>query len=299
MLILSSVSEYNALRSVETLHPLISVVDFEKHPIKFPEAKVRMRMDFYFIALKDVVCGDIRYGRTNYDYQEGTLVFVGPKQEVEIYRRMDMPSPRGKALLFHPDLIRGTSLAARMDDFKFFSYSTREALHLSDRERSIVIDCFSNIEAELRHDIDRHTRMLIASHIELLLNYCTRFYDRQFITRSHQHHDIVSRFEQLLKDYLRSGEARHTGIPTVAYFAGKLHLSANYFGDLIKKETGMSPQLHIREMMMEVAKERICTPGKSLAEVAIELGFNHTQHFSRFFKQYAGTSPSAYRAGLN
>ena len=298
-LILPNVSAYNILRGKETLHPLISVIDFEQNPLHIPEGALRMRMDFFFVALKDVVCGDIRYGRGNYDYQEGTLVFVGPGQIVELSRTEDAPSPRGMALVFHPDMIRGTNLGSRMADYRFFSYEVNEALHLSERERGTVVECLRNIETEISHHIDRHTKTLIASHIELLLNYCTRFYDRQFTTRSSVHHDVVMRFEQLLRDHFISVDNLRAGIPSVQYFASRLHLSANYFGDLIKKETGRSPLQHIQGKLIEEAKERILLPGKPLGTVAFELGFSQTQHFSRFFKQQTGISPSEYRAMLN
>lgn len=299
MLILNNVSAYNSLRGKETFHPHITVVDFEQHPLDIPKGALKMRMDFYFIALKDVVCGDIRYGRGNYDYQEGTLVFVGPGQVVELSRAEDAPSPRGMALAFHADLIRRTNLGSRMADYRFFSYEVNEALHLSEGERKIVSDCLLNISSEISQNIDRHTKTLIASHIELLLNYCTRFYDRQFITRSGAHHDVVTRFEQALRDHFQTEESMRSGIPTVQYFASKLHLSANYFGDLIKKETGRSPQQHIQDMLIEQAKERILMPGKSMGSVAFDLGFSQTQHFSRFFKQHTGISPSEYRTLLN
>ena len=161
------------------------------------------------------------------------------------------------------------------------------------------MECLRNIETEISHHIDRHTKTLIASHIELLLNYCTRFYDRQFMTRSSVHHDVVMRFEQLLRDHFISVDNLRSGIPSVQYFASRLHLSANYFGDLIKKETGRSPLQHIQEKLIEEAKERILLPGKPLGTVAFELGFSQTQHFSRFFKQQTGISPSEYRAMLN
>jgi AraC-like DNA-binding protein len=251
---LDNIFQYNDMMGQETLHPLVSVVDFSKCK---PMLHSLQRFGFYAVFLKDVKCGDIRYGRNYYDYQEGTLVFLAPGQVVGIVNNGEYFQPKGWALLFHPDLIRGTSLVREMKNYTFFSYESNEALHLSEQERKVILDCFHNIESELQHAIDKHSKTLIVNNIELFLNYCVRFYDRQFITRSHVNKDILTRFENLLNDYFQSEKPQIIGLPSVQYCADSLHLSPNYFGDLIKKETGNSAQEYIQAKLIGVAKDRI------------------------------------------
>ena len=290
---LDHVYQYNELMGIETLHPLVSVIDMSKCP--------RMRHSrrlygFYCIFLKDVKCGDLRYGRNYYDYQEGTLVFTAPGQVVGVEDNGEVFQPKGWALLFHPDLIRGTSLGRSMDEYTFFSYEANEALHLSEQERLVVLECLQNITGELNHAIDKHSRRLIVSNIELLLNYSIRFYERQFITRSNVNHDILARFERLLDDYFAGDRAQREGLPSVKWCAGELCLSPNYFGDLIKKETGKSAQEYIQLKLIATAKERILAPNKTIGQVAYELGFQYPQHFTRLFKKITGLTPNEYRS---
>lgn len=287
-----TISEYNAFNNNETLHPLVSVVDLSR---AHPRSGSRMYFGFYTIFLKDVKCGDLVYGRHTYDYQEGTLVFLGPGQVVGINNNGEIYQPKGYALVFHPDLIHGTPLGRHIQDYTFFGYQFAEALHLSERERTIVLDCFSKIQYELEHAIDKHSKKLIVSNIELFLNYCTRFYDRQFITRENVHKGILERFENLLTEYFATDKSQTFGLPTVAGCARELHLSPGYFGDLIKKETGKTAQEYIQEKLIRVAKEKIFDPGKSVSQVAYELGFKYPQHFTRLFKQWVGKTPNEYR----
>ncbi len=291
-----TVSEYNDLNNHETLHPLVSVIDFSKaRPRSWGEKSVRINYGLYCIFLKDGKDCELKYGRNYYDYQEGTLVFVAPGQTVVVETDGQVYQPKGYALVFHPDLIRGTSLARSIDDYNFFSYSANEALHLSERERQIVLDCFSKIDFELQQNIDKHSKKLIASNIELFLNYCDRFYDRQFITRDNVNKGILEKFEELLNGYFSSGKPQHLGLPSVAYFAEELHLSANYFGDLIKKETGKSAKEYIQDKIIDMAKNKTFDASKSVNEIAYELGFKYPQHFTRLFKQRVGVSPNEYR----
>ncbi len=287
-----TVSQYNTFNQHETLHPLVSILDLSKAN---PRKRSRMHIGLYMVILKEVKCGDLKYGRHYYDYQEGTLVFLAPGQVVGVENVGETYQPQGKALVFHPDLFRGTSLGRHMDDYSFFSYQINEALHLSEREQQVVLDCFSKIGTELQHAIDKHSKQLIISNIELLLNYCVRFYDRQFITRDHVHKGVLERFETLLNDYFKSDKPQTIGLPAVGYCASELNLSANYFGDLIKKETGKTAQEYIQTKVIDVAKEKIFAPGKSVSEVAYELGFKYPQHFTRFFKQRVGYTPNDYR----
>jgi len=222
-------------------------------------------------------------------------VFVAPGQVVGV-NSPEIIQPKGWALLFHPDLIRGTSLGHNIKDYSFFSYEVYEALHLSEKERQIIIDCLNKIDYELKQSIDKHSKTLISSNIELLLNYCMRFYDRQFITRGNVNKDILVKFEKLLDDYFKSEMTQSVGLPSVKYCADQLHLSANYFGDLIKKETGKSAQEFIQLKLIDITKERIFDTSKTVGEIAYELGFKHPQHFSRMFKNETGYTPNEYRS---
>jgi AraC-like DNA-binding protein len=292
-----TVTEYNALNNQETLHPLVSVIDFSKaNPRSWDgEKSVRINYGLYCIFLKDVKGCDLRYGQNYYDYQEGTLVFVAPGQMMVIETDGQMYQPKGYALVFHPDLIRGTSLGRIIHEYNFFSYNANEALHLSERERQIVLDCFSKINFELQQNIDKHSKKLIASNIELFLNYCDRFYDRQFITRDNVNKGILEKFEELLNGYFSSDKPQNMGLPSVAYFAEELHLSANYFGDLIKKETGKSAKEYIQNKIIDIAKDKTFDSTKTVNEIAFELGFKYPQHFTRLFKNVTGFTPNEYR----
>jgi AraC family transcriptional activator of pobA len=287
-----TVKSYNDFNNEETLHPLVSVVDFSKAA---PRQRYKMYFGLYVVILKDVDCGDLTYGRANYDYQEGTLVFFSPGQVAGVQKE-ELFQPTGHALVFHPDFIKGTSLGKHIQDYGFFSYKVNEALHLSERERKIVLDSFSKIRYELEHAIDKHSKKLAVSTIELFLDYCVRFYDRQFITRDDAHKGILERFETLLNDYLNSDKLESIGLPTVAYCANTLNLSANYFGELIKKETGKSAHEYIQSKVIDLAKEKIFDPNKSVSEIAYELGFKYPQHFTRLFKQQVGKTPLEYRS---
>ncbi|WP_340696380.1 helix-turn-helix domain-containing protein [Flavobacterium nitratireducens] len=246
--------------------------------------------------LKDIKCGDIRYGCNYYDYQEGTLVFTAPGQIMEVETTGEVYQPKGYALVFHPDLVHGTSLFKSLTEYNFFSYKANEALHLSERERQIVLDSFSKIKLELEIGVDKHSKKLIASNIELFLNYCNRFYDRQFITRENANKGVLEKFEEVLNQYFTSDKPSKIGLPSVAYCADELHLSANYFGDLIKKETGKSAQEYIQNKIIDVAKDQILGNTKTVNEIAYELGFKYPQHFSRLFKQRVGFTPNEYRS---
>jgi len=287
------ISEYNAFNNHETLHPLVSVIDFSKANKRTGS---KMNFGIYCVFLKDVVCGDLIYGRATYDYQEGTLVFVAPGQVVDVANKTEYYQPMGHALVFHPDLVRGTSLAKSISDYTFFSYNTNEALHLSSRERQLVLDLLSKIESELQHPVDKHSKKLVASGIELFLNYCERFYDRQFMTRENVNKGVLEKFEGLLNGYFSSGKSTEEGLPSVAYCAAELNLSANYFGDLIKKETGKSAQEYIQNKIIDVAKNKVFDNDKTINEIAFEMGFKYPQHFTRLFRQKTGMTPNAYRS---
>lgn len=288
----ATITEYNDLLGIETLHPLVSVIDLSK--VK-PLRHMRHTFNFYTIYLKEVKCGDLIYGRQRYDYQEGTVVCLAPGQVIGIEDNGETYQPKGWALCFDPELIRGTQLGRNIKEYTYFSYEVNEALHLSERERALFIDCLDKIRQELEHAIDRLSRRLIAAQIGLLLDYCLRFYERQFITREHVNHYILTRFETLLNDYFDSERPKSEGLPTVKWCASELCLSANYFGDLIKKETGKTAQEHIQLRLIAAAKEMVLNPAYSIAQVSYELGFQYPAHLTRLFKKVVGVSPSEYR----
>jgi len=207
--------------------------------------------------------------------------------------------PTGYALIFHPDLIKGTSLANNIKGYSFFSYEVNESLHLSKKERKTIVDCLIKIQEEIEQNIDKHSKTLIVSNIELFLNYCQRFYDRQFITRNIANKDVLIRFENLLNDYFKAGKGIDLGLPTVAYCAEELHLPPNYFGDLIKKETGSTASDYIQLRLIDEAKTKIFDASKTINDVATELGFKYQQHFTRLFKQKTGVTPNEFRNSLN
>jgi len=289
---LETVTDYNKLRGVETLHPLVTIIDLSKAQ-SMPARTFNFGL--YTIYLKEQNCGELKYGRNLYDYQDGSLVFIAPGQIIGVQPKVKTFEPKGWALLFHPELIKGTHLGKNIQNYSFFSYDVNEALHLSEKERQIVLDCFSKIEYELQHPIDKHSKMLIASNIELFLNYCARFYDRQFITRDSIHKGVLERFENVLNHYFLSEKPLIMGLPSVGYCAGELNLSANYFGDLVKKETGVSAQEYIQSKIIDIAKEKIFDRNLSVSEIAGNLGFKYPQHFTRVFKQRVGLTPNEYR----
>ena len=289
---LDSVDLYNKLYGLETLNPLVSVIDLNKATSSVD--LIRFNYGIYALYLKLEKACDIKYGRQTYDYQEGTIVCFAPGQTAETNPTTDKVQVNAHGILFHPDLLRGTSLGKSIKKYTFFSYEVNEALHLSEEERSIVMDCLKIIRMELEHGVDKHSKTLLVNHIELLLNYCMRFYERQFITRGKTNRDVLTRFENLLDEYFESALAEQDGLPTVKYFADKLCLSSNYFGDMFKKETGKSPQEYIQEKVIELAKERISDTADTVSQIAYSLGFQYPQHFCRLFKKRVGYTPSEY-----
>lgn len=293
---LDSVDLYNKLYGLETLNPLVSVIDLNKATSSVD--LIRFNYGIYALYLKLEKACDIKYGRQTYDYQEGTIVCFAPGQTAETNPTTDKVQVNAHGILFHPDLLRGTSLGKNIKKYTFFSYEVNEALHLSEEERSIVMDCLKIIRMELEHGVDKHSKTLLVNHIELLLNYCMRFYERQFITRGKTNRDVLTRFENLLDEYFESTLAEQDGLPTVKYFADKLCLSSNYFGDMFKKETGKSPQEYIQEKVIELAKERISGTADTVSQIAYSLDFQYPQHFCRLFKKRVGYTPSEYRAQI-
>lgn len=288
----NTIYDYNEWAGVKTMHPLVGFIDFST--VK-PLRHLRKFYGFYVVFLKDAKCGELRYGRQYYDYQDGTLIFVAPGQTFGADDDGNEFQPTGYLLMFHPDLLRNTPLARVIKNYTFFSYETNEALHLSAEERSVIMDCFNKISYELNHSIDKHSKALIVDSIKMFLDYCTRFYDRQFITRDNANKDILVRFERLLDDYYAAGKAVRSGLPTVQYCADALHLSYNYFSDLVRMETGLTALGHIHNKIIDIAKTEIVSTDKTISEIAYNLGFQYFQHFTRLFKKEVGCTPNEYR----
>lgn len=290
---LNSIDTYNKLYGLETLHPLVSVVDLTQATKMVNH--VKMNYGIYALFLKETSNCTLKYGRQYYDYQEGTIVSFAPGQLVGVDMEKEEIRQEVYGLIFHPDLIHRTALGQKISKYTFFSYAQAEALHLSAQEKEIIMDCLRKIQIELQHPVDKHSRELLSVNIELMLDYCLRFYDRQFYTREKANSDILSKFEQYLNDYFRQGEAQTNGLPTVRYFADKVFLSAGYFGDLIKKETGKTAQEYIQSKIIDLSKEYILGTQQGINQIAYTLGFQYPQHFSRLFKKHTGYTPNEYR----
>lgn len=293
---LSDISEINRFVKSSTRHPLVSIVDFSKAD-EYIEEGTRISADFYSIMFKNYCTNQLKYGRQSLDFQDGNLICIAPRQILTMDTEIEMKEDRtGWGLFFHPDLLRGTSLANKMSEYSFFSYDVTEALHLSDKEKSILLDCINKIEYELDQNIDNHSQKLIVSNIELLLNYCSRFYGRQFITRKNSNSNIIAQVESVLKEYFNSTRVREQSLPTVKYLSERVNLSAGYLSDLLKKETGMTAQDHIHYYLIEEAKNILLNSDQSVSEIAYSLGFEYPQYFSKLFKQKTGKTPEEYRA---
>ncbi len=288
---LDNIDQYNHALGIETVHPLVTVCNLKDVPNReLIDNEVTWHYGVYALYLKNTRSCLLSYGHKEYDYSDGTVTSFAPMQTVT-----STPIPGLDhdvvALLFHPDLIRGTSLAKSIADYRFFQYSSNEALHISERERAIYLDCI-----EINHPLDKFSRKLICRNIELLLDYCMRFYDRQFITRELENSSVMATFEQALNDYFQNSETSFmNGLPSVKYFADKCCLSSNYFGDLVKKETGKTPLEFIQQKVIGIAKEELHSTDVTITEVAYRLGFQSSQHFNRYFKRNTGMTPTEFR----
>lgn len=277
-------------------HPLVAVVDFSEYYEQF-NSGMKITLGFYSVMYKNFCPNKMKYGQKPYDFDDGSLVCMAPRQVISldepIKKKADI---KGWGVFFHPDLIRGTSLAKSIKGYSFFSYDTHEALHLSDKEKQILNDIVQKIHSELSENIDKHSQTLIVSNIELLLNYCTRYYDRQFITRKTANSDILAKVEAILTEYFKQTKLDDKGLPTVKYLADQVHLSPNYLSDLLKRETGMNAQDCIHYHVIEEAKILLLSSDKTVGELAFSLGFEYPQYFSRLFKSKTGLTPLEYRS---
>ncbi|MDW3195148.1 MAG: helix-turn-helix transcriptional regulator [Cytophagales bacterium] len=285
---------YNFLETEKPPHPLITVMR------KWPKVhkgvdELRFSSDLYYIALKRNISGSFKYGRNSYDYQEGTMVFIAPGQVATFSLDRVGTVPHGWAILFHPDLIRKTQLGKSIRQYSYFNYEISEALHLADKEQKFVNTIVDTIEQEINQNIDRHSQTLIVQNLETILKYSQRYYDRQFYTRSNFDKDLVTKFEQYLQAYFESPELREQGIPTIDQCGAAMNMSGAYLSDLLRTETGRSAKDHIYAYLIEKAKTTLLSTQAPVSQIAYQLGFDYSQHFSKLFKSKTGMSPSEYR----
>lgn len=279
-------------------HPMISV--FRHIPEMVREyGEARFTGDMYFISLKDSITGSLGYGRSKYDFEEGMMSFIAPDQVVTPGSSPIVIDSNGWSILVHKDLITGHHLGSHMEDYSFFDYEVNEALHISDKEKNTLTELVNKIEEEIDQNMDKHSQKLIVSNLELLLDYCSRFYDRQFLTRTESNKSVTTQFNKELNQYFKESIQLELGLPSVGFFAEKLNMSPNYFGDLIKKETGRTAQDHIQSFVIDQAKKILLNSEDSISQVAYGLGFEYSQHFSRMFKSKTGMTPKEYRVQLN
>lgn len=287
---------HKALGLAPPKHPLVSIIDAKEIKSTSEYEDVKLVMNLYQVALKKSVSGKLKYGRTSYDFQEGTLVFTGPGQTLKYEAgETNIDDLEGWSLIFHPDLITKSELGEKIGEFSFFEYNTNEALHLSNEEQNTLEELLDKIIKEYSQNMDKHSHKLITSNIEMILNYCVRFYDRQFYTRTNLNSDFISKFERKLKEYYQKDLAVLEGTPNLKYFSNELGLSPNYLSDVLKKETGKSAKEHIQLYIINKAKNRLLNSNDSISEIAFSLGFEYPQHFSSLFKSKTGQSPKDFR----
>lgn len=300
---INSLSEFHRLLSIPPpLHSLVSVVLVSEIHAVNSDVWKHFTTDFYTISLKNNIQSKVKYGQQYYDFDKGTMTFTAPKQvqsvEVDTTNSFNENIGSGYVLIFHPEFLRKHPLQTTIKNYGFFSYSVNEALHLSQQEEQNIVEIFQKIEKEYQH-IDRHTQDIILSQIDLLLNYCNRFYERQFITRKAVNNDFLFKMEQLLNDYFNKEETLKNGLPTVEYLANQLNVSPHYLSDMLRSLTGQNAQTHIHEKLIEKAKEKLATTRLSVSEIAYELGFEYPQSFSKLFKRKTNQSPLEFRQSFS
>lgn len=297
LLHLHSICDLHSLFKIgKSLHPLITVVDFNKVN-EVLEHNAKITTDFYSIMFKNYCKNYIRYGRKTIDFHDGNLICIAPNQIIEIDNEIEEKEDKiGWGLFFHPDFIRSTSLNEKIKDFSFFHYDVNEALHLSEKEKNLLLELVRKIQSELQENIDAYSQQIIITTIELMLHYCFRFYGRQLITRTHSNKSLLSQIEKVLRQYFQDTKVIEKGLPTVTYLAEKVNLSPSYLSDVLKKETGKNTQEHIHFFVIEEAKNLLLNSEKNINEIAYILGFEYPQYFSKLFKKKTGKTPLEYRS---
>jgi AraC family transcriptional regulator, transcriptional activator of pobA len=296
---INSVSELHRLMSLpKPLHPLISLINMDEVKPSDHTGEVHFIFNFYGLSLKRNLKGKLKYGQNYFDFDEGVLTMTAPKQILSIGKDENY-KVSGWWLVFHADFILNYPLGKTIKEYGFFSYAVNEALHLSDKEEQMLEAIFKNIEQEYQTSIDQFSQDVMISHLELLLNYCNRFYNRQFLTRKGANSDLLTKMESLLNDYFDKGKLLESGLPTVQYFAEKMNVSSNYLSDMLRTLTGQSTQQHIHNKLIEKAKETLTNSNLSVSEIAHQLGFEHPQSFSKLFKSKTNLTPIEFRASFN
>ncbi|MDJ1485543.1 helix-turn-helix transcriptional regulator [Cytophagaceae bacterium YF14B1] len=297
----NSIAEFHKMSGLpKPEHPLVSLVDYGMVEYHTDETEISWIQNFYSVGLKRNIQGKFKYGQQQYDFDEGLMTFVAPKQVVSItVDKTQTIKPSGLLLFIHPDFLWNTNLAKTISRYEFFGYNVNEALFMSEKEEAVITDILKNIQREYHSAIDKFTQNIIIAQIEQLLGYCERFYQRQFITRAKTNHQILDKVETILENYFNDGNLIDKGTPTAQYLADRLHLSPNYLGSLLKSLTGNSTQTHIHEKLIEKAKEKLSTTNLTVSEIAYELGFEHSQSFSKLFKSKTKLSPLEFRASFN
>lgn len=294
---INSVKELHTFMGLPSpLNPLITIIDHSKTANDTTENNQKLILDFYNISIKKSFKGQLKYGKNYYDFDEGSLSFIAPNQVITVDNKEDRNSD-GWSLLFHPDLIRQYPLTKTIKNYGFFSYEINEALHLSDDEEKIIEIIVQNIRNEINSRLDNFSQDVIVSNLELLLSYCNRFYNRQFLTRKMATNDLLSNFENLLEQYFSNNS--ELILPTVENLANKLNVSSSYLSDMLRTLTGQNTQQHIHNMVIEKAKEKLTTTSLSVSQIAFELGFEYPQSFSKLFKAKTNLTPMQYKASFN
>ncbi|KFF01099.1 AraC family transcriptional regulator [Chryseobacterium formosense] len=297
---IDTVSELHKISGLpQPQHPLISLVDYSQVEYQIEESEISWIQDLYFIGFKRDLQGKLHYGQSQYDFDGGLLCFIAPRQLVKMIIEKYDKKPSGYLLAFHPDFIWNTPLAKTIHQYEFFGYDVNEALFLSEKEEETLIGLFKGIEKEYQSGIDQFTQNIIISQIEVILNYCERFYQRQFITRKKSNHQILDKLELFLEQYFTGEKIINNGLPTAQSIAEQLNVSTNYLSSLLKSLTGQTTQQHIHGKLIEKAKEKLSTTELTVSEIAYELGFEHSQSFSKLFKSKTDISPLEFRKSFN
>lgn len=298
-IVINSISELHRLIGLpKPHHPLISLINMDDVPTTEKSEDLHFLLDFYGVSLKKNISGKLKYGQNYYDFDEGVLAMTAPKQILSVGAE-DNYKVSGYWLVFHSDFILNYPLGKVIKDYGFFSYTVNEALHLSNKEEKMLEGIFKNIEQEYQTSIDQFSQDVLVSHLELFLNYCNRFYNRQFLTRKKAGNDLLAKMEELLDEYFKNDKIIESGLPTVQYFAESLNVSSNYLSDMLRTLTGQSTQQHIHNKLIEKAKETLTTTNLSVSEIAYQLGFEHPQSFSKLFKSKTNFTPIEFRASFN
>lgn len=296
---INSISELHRLMGLpKPLHPLVSLINMDVVRPSDNAEETHFLLDFYGVSLKKNLTGKLKYGQNYYDFDEGVLAMTAPKQILSVDSG-DNYTVSGYWLVFHADFILNYPLGKAIKTYGFFSYAVNEALHLSDNEEKMLEGIFKNIEQEYQTSIDRFSQDVMISHLDLLLNYCNRFYNRQFLTRKKSGNDLLTKMEDLLDDYFSNDAPLKSGLPSVQFLAEKMNVSPNYLSDMLRALTGKSTQEHIHGKLIEKAKEILAATNMSVSEIAFQLGFEYPQSFSKLFKSKTSLTPGEYRELFN